>query len=162
MRNIFKALILGVMFTLGFWSSNIYAEMNTESPALLDGRTDQRSSPSDWIAENQIGVYNSHVILDLQNAEWATFTDTHSMEPVLNSRSNAIEIRPKGPDDIKVGDIVSYKSKYSEGIIIHRVIEKDSDEDGTYFIMKGDNNPSPDPGKIRFSQVQRVVVAIVY
>ena len=166
MKTFIKIFIVGIIFALGFLSSNIYADINMESPfsqqTLDDGRTDQRASPSDWIKENQILVFNSQVILDLKNAEWATFTDTHSMEPVLSSRSNAIEVKPKSADDIHVGDIISYKSEYSDGIIIHRVIEKGEDEQGAYFILKGDNNPYPDPGRIRFEQIQRVVVAIVY
>ena len=63
---------------------------------------------------------------------------------------------------IKVGDIVSYSSEYADGAIIHRVIGKNMDDNGVYFILKGDNNPSADPGKIRFSQIRRVVIAIVY
>lgn len=165
MNNFLKVLIIGMIFAIGFLSSNIYGTINgqiSQSPGTLDGRTDERASPNDWIKENQILVYNSQVILDLKNAEWATFTDTHSMEPVISSRANAIEIRPKTSDDIIVGDIISYNSEYSDGTIIHRVIEKNTDDKGVYFILKGDNNPYPDPGKVRFEQVQRVVVAIVY
>jgi len=166
-KNIFlKAFILTAIFMLGFLTSNIYAGLNTEKPSNLnitgDNRTDEVASPSAWIAENQIGVYSNRVILDVEDPQWATFTDTHSMEPVISSRSYAIEVVPKSVDDIKVGDIISYKSDYADGTIIHRVIEKSSDSEGTYFILKGDNNPTSDPGRIRFNQVQRVVVAIIY
>jgi hypothetical protein len=33
---------------------------------------------------------------------------------------------------------------------------------GWYAIMKGDNLSYSDPGKIRFDQVQRVVIGILY
>jgi signal peptidase I len=151
---------------LGFMTSNIYANINTEKPSsfnnLTDNRTDEVASPSSWITEDQIGVYSQRVILDIEDPQWAVFTDTHSMEPVISSRSYAIEVVPKSADQINVGDIISYKSEYADGIIIHRVIDKQIDSEGTYFILKGDNNPTQDPGKIRFSQVQRVVVAIIY
>jgi hypothetical protein len=105
-----KAFIICLVFAIGFLASNIYAQMSEkpiiEKPAD-DKTTDVVPSPNDWIKESQIKVYNSQVILDLQEAEWATFTDTHSMEPVLSSRSNAIEIIPKNSEQIKVGDIVS-------------------------------------------------------
>ena len=127
-----------------------------------DNRTDEVPSPSSWISENQIGVYSQKVILDVKDPQWATFTDTHSMEPVISSRSYAIEVVPESADKIKVGDIVSYESKYADGTIIHRVIEKGYDSEGVYFIMKGDNNPNPDPGRVRFDQMRRVVVAIIY
>ena len=170
-KAIARVFLIASVFMLGFLASNIYAQMNIESPLKIaknvtktfDGTNDdQVPSPSDWIKENQISVYNSQVVLDLQNAQWATFTDTHSMEPVLSARANAIEVVPKSPDEIKIGDIVSYKSDYADGTIIHRVVEKNVDDQGIYFTMKGDNNQASDPGKIRFDQVRRVVVAIVY
>jgi signal peptidase I len=161
-----KAFAITLVFMLGFLTSNIYADINTENPSVLttlnDNRTDEVPSPSKWITEDKIGVYSQRVILDIDDPQWAMFTDTHSMEPVISSRSYAIEIVPESPDGINIGDIVSYKSKYSDGIIIHRVIDKSYDSEGVYFIMKGDNNPTQDPGRIRFEQVQRVVVAIIY
>lgn len=122
----------------------------------------ERASPADRIPENAIGVYHDRVVLDLANAQWATFTDTHSMEPVISAGANAIEIVPKTEDEIQVGDIASYRSAYADGTIIHRVVYKGQDEDGTYFIFKGDNIPTSDPGRVRFEQIERVVVAIVY
>jgi hypothetical protein len=162
-----KAFLVTMVFMLGFLASNIYASLYTENPTQIqkpidDATTDEVPSPGDWVKENQIGVYSKQIILDIQNAEWATFTDTHSMEPVISARANAIELVPKSADDIKVGDIISYKSDYAEGTIIHRVIEKGRDDQGIYFILKGDNNPDQDPGRIRFSQIKRVVIAIVY
>ena len=64
--------------------------------------------------------------------------------------------------EISVGDIVSYNSEYASGTIIHRVIEISEDEAGWFCRVKGDNNKDTDPGKIRFSQIQRIVVAIIY
>jgi signal peptidase I len=121
-----------------------------------------KESPKDRVADKAIAVYKDRVILDVQDVQWATFTDTHSMEPVIFKGANALEITPKSEDDIKVGDIVSYKSDYAEGNIIHRVVYKGQDEKGTYFVMKGDNIPTSDPGRIRFSQMQRVVIGLVY
>ncbi len=162
-----KAFLVTLVFMLGFLSSNIYANINTERPANINttttnGYTDEVPSPGDWIKESQIGVYNKNVVLSINDPQWSTFTDTHSMEPVLSSRANAIEVVPTSADQIQVGDIVSYVSDYADGYIIHRVIAKDSDDKGVYFTLKGDNNPEPDPGRVRFSQIQRVVVAIIY
>jgi hypothetical protein len=159
-----KAFIVTLIFALGFLTSNIYASTNTERPANMGtgNFTDQVPSPGDWVKESQISVYSNNIILDVKDAQWATFTDTHSMEPVISSRANAIEVVPTSADQIKVGDIVSYQSEYADGTIIHRVVEKNADSQGVYFIIKGDNNPSNDPGRIRFSQIKRVVVAIIY
>ena len=120
----------------------------------------ERDSPQNWIPEQDIKVYNSGVVINVKNPEWARFADTNSMDPLFDEDANAIEIIPESVDDIEVGDIVSYK--YNDISIVHRVVEKGIDEQGVYFIMKGDNNSDDDPYKVRFDQIQRVVVAIIY
>ena len=130
--------------------------------SLLGRDSKDVPSPSDWIKEEQIKVYNDRVVIDLKNAGWAAFTDTNSMDPMIDSTANAIEIVPNSEREINVGDVVSYKSKYADGVIIHRVVKKDKDGNGGYFIMKGDNNPYEDPEKVRFGQIQRVLVAVIY
>ncbi len=125
-------------------------------------QTRNKPSPMDYFSENQIKVYKDRVVLNAENIQWASFEDTKSMLPVLSNETNALQIVPDCPSQIRLGDIVSYKSEYADGIIIHRVVFIGTDEEGTYFILKGDNNPSSDPGKIRCSQIQRKVVAIIY
>lgn len=120
----------------------------------------EKPSPQDWITESNIKVYNDRVVIELDNPEWARFTDTNSMDPVFDAESNAIEIVPSRPEQIKPGDIVSFA--YGSDTVIHRVIKADYDKDGWYMITKGDNNNNPDPGKTRFDQVKRLVVAIIY
>ncbi|MFH1770358.1 MAG: hypothetical protein ABH828_02260 [archaeon] len=135
--------------------------LKTINPLSM-GAAPEQPSPSDWIQENQIEVYSDHVIIDIKNAEWAMFTNTNSMDPVFDEDSHALELVPQTEAEIQVGDIVSYESDYAEGTIIHRVIYKGQDEEGVYFVMKGDNNPASDPGKVRFEQIERVLVAIFY
>jgi signal peptidase I len=117
------------------------------------------NSPGDWIKENQISVYEDKVVLNVQNAIWASFTDTNSMDPFIDSGSNAIQIKPK-PGQISVGDVIAYKSSY--GTIIHRVISIGLDDNGVYYTVKGDNNAFQDPSKVRFDDIVGVVVAVVY
>lgn len=122
----------------------------------------ERASPRDRIPERDIGVYKDRVVISVKDAQWSTFTDTNSMDPVIDAGANAIQVVPESADEIQVGDIISYRSEYAGGIFIHRVVHKGQDERGTYFIAKGDNLPTSDPGKIRFEQIERVVVAIIY
>lgn len=119
-------------------------------------------SPRDRISEEQIFVGRDSVVLNIKNATWATFTDTNSMDPIIDSGSNAIEVVPHSEEDLEIGDIVAYESEYADGLIIHRIAYIGSDESGKYFVMKGDNNPTSDPGRVRFSQIKSVVVAIIY
>ncbi len=120
----------------------------------------ERSSPSDWIQEDQITVYEKRVILDIPNTTWATFTNTNSMDPFIDETSHAIEILPTSADQINVGDVISYQTNI--GIVIHRVIEKNVDKNGIYFTVKGDNNNYPDTQKVYFDQIVGVVVAVIY
>ena len=129
--------------------------------AAVNGKSVEKNSPGDHIKENQIKVYNNKVELDIQNAIWSRFTDTNSMDPFLDSGSNGIEIIPSDVSEIKIGDIISYASAEG-GIVVHRVIEINEDEQGTYFIVKGDNNRIQDDEKVRFNQIKGILVGIIY
>jgi hypothetical protein len=178
-KLIAAVLVFAIGLGAGIYAADVYAQDNAwrdgisgDSALLSDAVQTQvtapfqtvttQASPADRVPERAIGVYRDRVVLDVKNVQWATFTDTHSMEPVLAAGANALEIVPQTEDEVHVGDIVSYRSEYAEGFIIHRVVYKGQDEQGTYFVMKGDNLPTSDPGKIRFRQVQRVVIGIIY
>ncbi len=170
----FKMLAIGMtcicLLLVGWLANDFYRAIQTpniENPASFTFNSEKNSKnsilpPSDHISTDKIRVYDDRVFLDLPDASWSVFTDTHSMDPVLSPNANGLEIKPKSEDDIQVGDIVAYTSHYTTGIIVHRVIDKQKDEEGTYYTIKGDNNPTSDPGKIRFNQITGVVVAIVY
>ena len=95
----------------------------------------------------------------VNNASIGRYASTGSMKPVLDENSHGIRIVPVSESDIHVGDIVTYEK--NNELIIHRIIEIGKDENGTYFIPKGDNNPVDD-GKIRFSDIKYVTVAMVW
>jgi len=121
----------------------------------------ERPSPSDWIQESQIEMQPEGVFIKLNNPQWAILANTNSMDPGFDEDSHLIQEIPTSENQIHVGDIISYESPLGFSIV-HRVIEKSSDEDGTYFITEGDNNPGPDPWKIRWSMITRVTVMIIY
>ena len=150
-----------IVFIIGFISSSMLHGVGLASGAPeMSGL--ERSSPGDYLDENQINVYEDRVELDVSGVEWARFTDTHSMEPVLDKDTNALQFIPDSPEQISEGDIISYRKNGTKNRIIHRVMHKGHDDDGVYFIVKGDNNPVSDPGRVRFDQVERVLFAIVY
>ncbi len=127
-----------------------------------------RLTPKDRVKEEQIKVYKDKIVLKIKNAEWSKFGNTNSMIPFLDENSNAIQIKPKTEKELKEGDIISYsytiidEKRTRKEIIIHRIIKIGYDEKGWYAITKGDNNKKEDPEKVRFSQVKRVLVAIIY
>lgn len=64
---------------------------------------------------------------------------TGSMEPAIKVNSLVI-VKQGGFDEIKVGDVISFKMRDKNINVCHRVIEKNGDE----FVTKGDNNNSED------------------
>jgi len=116
--------------------------------------------PYQRISHDQVHVYGDKVEIDIPNTRWASFAATGSMLPVLGPTAHALQIVPKSPDEIHVGDIISFR--YDNKIISHRVINIGDDKDGIYFITKGDNNPVQDPILVRFDQVDRILVGILY
>jgi len=66
-----------------------------------------------------------------------------SMEPYLKVGSLVVT-RPVSPEEIAVGDIITFEPASGETMITHRVI---SVEEGSllHFITKGDANGKPDP-----------------
>ncbi|MFH1505845.1 MAG: signal peptidase I [archaeon] len=156
-------LIIGV-FLLGLYATSIYAAIAPENPINLELplADKDKDHPANRILEDQIHVFKDRIVIDLADAQWSYFADTKSMEPVIFAGANAIQVVPDCPDGVQIGDIISYDSEFSDGVIIHRVVHKDEDEEGTYFIMKGDNNPTSDPGRVRCDQIKRTVVMLVY
>ena len=153
-RTIVLLFLFLVMITFTILSTS-----NQQIPAALLGGQEQ-PSPTDWVSEKQIKVYPDRVILDVPHALWAGFTNTNSMDPLLDEQSNALEIKPDSGEQIQVGDVIAYKTNL--GVIIHRVIEKNLDSEGIYYTVKGDNSTFADPVKVRFADVQGVVVAVIY
>jgi len=123
----------------------------------------ERPSPQDRINRNDIHIYQDRVVIDIQNAQISSYAGTGSMDPVIDKEANGIEIIPKSPDEIWIGDIVSYKPKTDNNtIIVHRIINTAYDKEGWYATFKGDNNKKKDPEKVRFEQIQDITIAIIY
>ncbi len=170
--HLYVVLVLAII--VGWTAHSVYIDITPESEnnILIPGQSSilakvnglfssaEIMSPDDHITEDQITVYNNQVVLDIDNAVWSSFTNTNSMDPLLDVGANGIEIVPKTENNIHIGDIISYDS--GSGIVIHRVIDILSDEQGLYYVVKGDNNPIPDKQKVRFSDVHGILVAVVY
>jgi hypothetical protein len=135
-----------------------------DEPVEFEDAGREKPSPSDRLTVNQVHVTSTRVTIDGisgREFETAIFTNTNSMDPLIDEGSQALQIIPKTPEEIKVGDVISYDAG-TYGTIIHRVISIGKDENGWYATVKGDNNNSPDPFKVRFSMVKRVLVGVLY
>ncbi len=122
-------------------------------------RNIENNFPTDRINDSQIEIRNDSIIIHIKNASVSRYSNTSSMNPVLDENANGIEVIPASPEDIHVGDIVTYEQ--DSMLIVHRVISIGNDANGKYFIVKGDSSEEAD-GKIRFEQIKYVLAGILY
>lgn len=115
--------------------------------------------PSNFVSEEDIIADKEGVYVKIDNPVLSRYVDSGSMNPLIGMNSTGIGFVPVSPDEIHVGDIISFWK--DEKLIVHRVIEKGQDEFGLYFITKGDKS-SDDDGKVRFEEIDSVLVAIIY
>lgn len=83
-----------------------------------------------------------------------------SMEPVIKIK-DAVIIRRADPNDIKVGDVVTYRAtdeSYYGILITHRVIEIRTENGQKVYVTKGDNNMSADRSPVTAGQIYGKVV----
>lgn len=80
-------------------------------------------------------IFITVLTLTLTNTLTLAVVEGKSMEPLLWTGDIVIVYKS---DEIRVGDVVIYKSR--ENYVIHRVIEIRSN----CYLIKGDNNPLPD------------------
>ncbi|MEK6925920.1 MAG: hypothetical protein AABW50_01435 [Nanoarchaeota archaeon] len=113
----------------------------------------------DFIKEDKIHSNFTGVFFEIGNATFSRFEDSGSMGSWLGEDATSVEFKPRTEEDVHIGDVISFKQ---EGIfIVHRVIEKGIDSEGVYFVTRGDNNFLSDE-KIRFSDIEGVLVAVIY
>ena len=153
-----------LVFAIGFISCvfifSLFSYFSIEKPLGIDILSYKNNvAPSDFIKESQIQVYEDKIVINLNGSSLSRYADTGSMKPILDENSNGIRIMPENENQINVGDIITFKQ--GSDLIVHRVIEKGFDSQGTYFITKGDNNSISD-GKIRFSQIRYKTIGILW
>lgn len=86
---------------------------------------------------------------------------TESMEPNINRNDVIVDFTIKNPEDIKIGDVITFVSTSSltKGMVItHRVINIKQDENGYSYQTKGDANLSPDTAYVPFANVNGKVL----
>ncbi|UYP18327.1 signal peptidase I [Rhodococcus sp. Z13] len=85
---------------------------------------------------------------------------TGSMSPTIPQGSMSV-VQRISADEIKVGDVVTVDREEGELPITHRVIAVYPQGPGEALIeMKGDANPSPDPGPYRVTEVRKVLWSV--
>ena len=162
-----KIIDLIAVFLLGFLIASLiglYFISRIEIPftTFLDNLNlsgNITKAPSDYIQEDQIEIYKDKIVINIKEASISKYAPTGSMIPTLDENTNGIKIVPKSEDDIKIGDIITFRE--NNIFIIHRVIDKGVDEEGIFFITKGDNNLIND-GKVRFEDIEHKTIGVIW
>lgn len=93
---------------------------------------------------------------------YSGYANTNSMLPILDSGSTGFYYYVNEYTELFVGDIVSYYVEWRDSYVIHRIIGIGQDEQGLYYITKGDNLVKEDPYKVRQEQIKGVLVGIIW
>lgn len=76
---------------------------------------------------------------------------SESMEPVLH-RGDLLFVTAENQYNVR--DVVIYQDPRIPYTIVHRIISTQEQDGKTYFTIKGDNNPVPDPYPVASSEVK--------
>lgn len=119
-----------------------------------------RAVPQSRIDFQDLDIDRNAVLIQAADVTPALIGPTGSMRPILDEGTIVLELPVMKPEELYPGDIIIYELDGTR--IIHRIVALGYDTDGWYAIAKGDNNPEPDPEKIRFAQIRGVVGGIIY
>jgi hypothetical protein len=157
-KNVLLSLVAVLSFALGWACPTVY---NCNSAGRIpDSRP--LSLPYDRVNQSDIHVFQDRIVVEVGNVSWAEYGDSGSMIPVLGEGVNGFYADPESEADIRVGDIVAYEPDWCDDLVAHRVVGIGSDEEGTYYLVKGDNRKEADPGRVRFSQIKHVLIGVIY
>ena len=88
-----------------------------------------------------------------------------SMNPVIKVYDVVVNVKPSNPDDIKVGDIITYVSTNPTSLgmtITHRVVAVYKNNNGNYeYQTQGDNNSEADSVLVTYSHIIGKKILIV-
>ncbi len=166
MKGAIIITLLILAFTSGFVIRDVLLDFTVttnEFPymTVINPLNTEKISPQDFIQENQIQLYDDKIVINVPGAQISEFANTNSMDPELDDGANGIEV-PIACSDVRKGDIIVYEPSWTDNLVVHRVVNIDSDEKGIYFTLKGDNSQIQDPGKVRCDQIKSLVIGVLY
>jgi signal peptidase len=115
----------------------------------------------------EILSYVAIILIGILLAQHLNVVVSGSMEPtfargdvVVIQKTNFLGISELNTSDLNVGDVVIYDATWFPEPVIHRIISKGTSPDGRlYYVIKGDNNPSPDQAPVYPEQIQAKVIS---
>src|SRR3989338_681378 len=127
------------------------------------GRVPSQIPTSPSIPDLDFYTTEGGILLKYRDLQLVKFTDTKSMHPVLSSGHTALYTTNIDPYTLQVGNIIVYNSYFSSISVVHRITEvRPDNEEGVCYVLQGDNNDGPDPGCVKPSQVNGIVVGSLF
>ena len=139
--------------------SDISAVQQTVALASSDGAAGQGlgiapTSALDWNSAMKVATAARFLV---KGSNLLTVMPTGSMKPVFDERAILLT-EAASFDDLKIGDIVTYRHPRYGMPVVHRILEKRGDK----FWSKGDNNGRMDEVYITRKNYQGRVFGIIY
>ena len=152
--------LIAMFFIFGWFLNSVSQTLHIhkEKPFFS---SEERFSPQDRIKENHLQLSFDKLIINFPGIQLASYTDTNSMDPLIDEDSIGLEIIPISEEDIHAGDVAAYQLG-KDLIGGHRVVSTGIDDSGWYAILKGDNSKECDTEKVRFEQIKYVLVGVLY
>ncbi|MBS3067435.1 signal peptidase I [Candidatus Micrarchaeota archaeon] len=126
------------------------------------GRLPKDIPSSPVIANLDFLLSRDSLILKQSKLNLSSVTDTKSMHPTITAEHTAVFTTNFDPERLQVGNIIAYRSTSFDLPIMHRIIEIQRDSSGVCYTVQGDNNPSPDPGCIKSSQIIGLIIGVIF
>ena len=115
----------------------------------------------------EIASYAIILIIVLIAAQHLNVVVSGSMEPafyrgdiVVIQKADFFGLHEFNPEDVQVGDVVVYDAAWFDEPVIHRIIGTADINGSTMYVIKGDNNDSPDPYYVKADQIKEKVVTL--
>lgn len=102
------------------------------------------------------------LILKNPRLNLSSVTDTKSMHPTITVENTAIFTTVFDAANLKIGNIIAYRSSSFELPIMHRIISIQRSSGGVCYVLQGDNNPAPDPECVTPSQIIGLVIGVIF
>jgi len=98
-----------------------------------------RATPSSTLSRDKARRAANAAHLMISGSSLMTVMPTGSMKPVFDENA-VLMVEPASFDELKVGDIITYRHPSHEQPVVHRIIKRDGDR----FWTQGDNNGRAD------------------
>lgn len=102
-------------------------------------------------------VYPDNLQINYPGLKYAKVS-SDSMAPLITHDSVVFEKAPESPDDIHIGDVISFYEPSVDGIVLHMVIDIVQSDTTTHYQTKGVANAEADPWLVPYSNVKGIMV----